>query len=560
MADMDGSTDHSSAGGPNDVHDTEEREHSRSPNREIQPVAAKVGEIQPAGAKVRENTEIDVAPLSRTPSTSLELENGFKAAAVAEEEDGGGDDIEFVNVDSSESGTDSRSRRRSRRGARYREEIIISPREETQVFQMHQDRPGKDPSAATVTSDKEPPVLWRANIFDTTHRRRNRSRGRPAAIYYDDRPFDLSPDNSKNSSISGAELLMGGREPAEDMNHPRWEGCVFEINTDAFALLPKSAPRYQYARRHSPIGRLPRRIDSLKIDQLSRFSMVIRSPFLYLGLRKMVKYYPSFYGKKAGYLSDISHPKPPSERSDFVLWEPYAVLMHHFPEIEAFASGDEPKPSTEKEKIQPEQDSSFMDEVRQLQKEHMRHLYGYLKPLYHASVLSCQRHLSESPPRVAFDMMWYLFKPGTDVYIRKDGMVHACVVSDVTNNLDNHVHLSHHVSGDIRFWTLELWCLDTDGSQVARTLTSTTIYPYSGLLEVTKLEACPVAIWDASDGGERRQKILTRSKLLVKALQQGSLLARYNGPGNQGNRYVSHRRTHCTFRLLTEVVYRHRGD
>ncbi|KAI4139374.1 MAG: hypothetical protein L6R39_006319 [Caloplaca ligustica] len=220
--------------------------------------------------------------------------------------------------------------------------------------------------------------------------------------------------------------------------------------------------------------------------------------------------------------------------TNFTLFEPYGVLMHHFPQLAAFAQSTTPTDS-EAETVTQAEDNTHNLEILRLQKKHVRQLYEHLKPFYNSGVMTAQKLLQNDPPRIAFDMLWFLFKPGTDVYVQAEhGLVHACVVADIHSNYDNEEYHSAAQTNEtkLEYWVLDLWYLDSDGSSAGRSGTTSRIQAYTGLREVTTLSICPVAIWDVLDNGERRESIMRRNKLLVKALQQGHLLVRYDGPVN----------------------------
>ncbi|EGU83598.1 hypothetical protein FOXB_05846 [Fusarium oxysporum f. sp. conglutinans Fo5176] len=158
------------------------------------------------------------------------------------------------------------------------------------------------------------------------------------------------------------------------------------------------------------------------------------------------------------------------------------------------------------------------DQGKDFKVVHAQHLMEFLRPIHTESILACEKYLSNSVPQVAFDMIWYPLKPGTDG------------------------------AGSDGSWLVDLWRLETDGSRLRRGFISKRINPYSGLLDLVNLPVCPVSIWDANNGGERREKILRRSTTLFKALQRGNLLVDYKGPIKETAQYytgkvvIDHRR------------------
>ncbi|KAH7237034.1 P-loop containing nucleoside triphosphate hydrolase protein [Fusarium redolens] len=158
---------------------------------------------------------------------------------------------------------------------------------------------------------------------------------------------------------------------------------------------------------------------------------------------------------------------------------------------------------------------------------HTQHLMAFLRPIYTESILTCQKHLSNPVPQVAFDMLWYPLKPETDVW----------------------------GAGSDGSWLVDLWRLESDGSRLRRGFFSAMVNPYSGLRDVISLPVCPVSIWDAHDGGERRESILRRAATFFKALQRGNLLVDYKGPIKETAQYytgkvvIDHRRGRAESRI-----------
>ncbi|RKL44118.1 hypothetical protein BFJ72_g3851 [Fusarium proliferatum] len=177
---------------------------------------------------------------------------------------------------------------------------------------------------------------------------------------------------------------------------------------------------------------------------------------------------------------------------------------------------------------------------------HAKHLMEFLEPIYTESILTCQKHLSNSVPQVEFGMIWYLLKPGIDVYVQIEGSTHAAVVRSFRRT---DVSVSRlWGAGSDGSWLVDLWRLESDGSRLGKDFFSVTIPPFSGLRDVTRLQVCPVSIWDVHDGGERRGRILRRAAIFFKALQRGNLLVDYKGPIRETAQYytgkvvIDHRR------------------
>lgn len=401
-------------------------------------------------------------------------------------------------------------------------------------------------------ADSDPPVLWTARIYNSNKStRKDIDPSVPEAIYLDDRPLELRAHDVKRPYASDEV-----KPPAESGSErgPRWYGPVIEVEVSAQAqLLGRSWKRSSKSDDKLRNRQIPNCPSSLKIERVSRPRIIIKSSLVLGTLNRLIGYYPSFQNpppvpKAAG----IDPEYPEIMTYEYPIYEPYAVLMHHFSDIRSFVDTNTDE---ESRLLNRAAGTSHDKELLQLEKSHMRHVLDFLRPLHTASVLQCESYLSEPSPRISFDMLWYLYRPGIDVYMRVGDIMESWVVTSVQSNLNYEAFPGWNATTyELRYWNLVLWCLDTDGTRISRKSNKHAIFAYSGLCEVIGLEVCPATIWDASDGGERRQDILKRSRVHVKALNQGYLLAQYNGPGRQGNRYVSEHRQFVA-NVLTALQY-----
>lgn len=350
----------------------------------------------------------------------------------------------------------------------------------------------------------EPAIIWNAKIYRSLrdHYRDDPDFHNPDLTYVDDRPIELPVGVRPTQPPVDAKKTVP--EPVE------WAGPVITIETFVEANIQKC--------RSSGIAE-SLRLELLNPKCVSRRHLVVGSPFLADGLSNIVQYYPSFHR--------ILSKEP---RGELRFQEPFAVLFHHFDSIEVMADG-----TTAATICKNEHDGNT--QRIDLTKGHMQHLIEFLRPIYQERILSYRKNISDSVSRVAFDMIWYLLRPGTDVYVQVEGSTHAAVVMDVKSNGFNQSDVWG--IGNEDWWHVDLWRLETDGSRLRRGLISAQVTAYSGLREVTSLPVCPVSIWDIRDGGERRRQILRRSATFFKALHQGNLLADYNGPIKETNQYYA---------------------
>lgn len=360
--------------------------------------------------------------------------------------------------------------------------------------------------------EAKPPVIYYATIYNSsTDSGRTRDLS-PEVRYRADRPFQFATSvhnqptqvdiaQSKESGVKYDNEILEADQEEDTL--AKWTGTVLEINL---------VGRTQFPRIGKERPAAPRKTEDLFLEKIGIASIVLQSPHLVRALEQLIDYYPPFYIEA-----------PAVYGSGTAIYEPFAVVMHHFHSIKGLVKKEYADHSQKKE--------SRELRKHELQKNHMRYLYDFAEPLYHKIVVPCEQHLSEACPRIAFDMIWYLLKPGTDVYVRYEGLTFVGVVIGVAKRSDATSYEQKH-------WAIDIWYLRTGGAKIRRTRKAYKVNTYSGLRDVTDLPIYPVSIWDAKDQGERRKKILARSKVFFKALQQGNLLAYHDGPVRDSNSYV----------------------
>jgi hypothetical protein len=451
---------------------------------------------------------------------------------------------------------------------------IISNAKRTPEYRLYKDRRLKEGADAD-----EPPILWTATVYEANTnvfgigalRKGGPGLSAPAAVYYDDQPLKMSFRETQKDQQPLDHASDGKKDDSSRSHHPIWTGCVFavtcwaaagfpllvspnqDLNKDlkkdpkkdrkkdvrksaglALPLPPAPAPLASDLDVLLGLGKarnyhlVTSKYDSLEFEKASRSNILIKSPYIYEKLKDFAEYYPSFF---MGRHTNAFHKYPTGPyNGGFEISDPWGILFHRFPEIEAFVQSETAKCETQ---------DAEKDWKLKLQREHVSHLYQFLKPLYNSRILPCRKALEQPAPELPFDMLWYAFAPGTDVYIQDGEPVLACVVTRIMNNLDEDYESADRIAVEPEYWVLELWYLDTDGEEIGRVPTTRKIYAYSGSQQLTSLEVCPANIWDAFDHGERRKRIMRRSKILEKYFQQGHLLALHEGPTSGADRYVS---------------------
>jgi len=387
---------------------------------------------------------------------------------------------------------DSRLEPRGQDASTHSSEATLSSRPRTHRRKSPADT---DPTTNVVEAE----IVYALEIY---RKRRNKS---PGQLYVDDHitqsvPFDVHicadlPPKRKGSL----------REDSPQLPQSYQSPTVLEVVTHVVDQSYSTRDsRGHWSRRHPSRSTT----NDLRLSRILRREIIIRSRYLKDILHEIIEYYPDH--------ADLQSP------SRVVIAEPFQVLMHHYQEIESWLSAhQEPTTETHTDSL-----------VRTTQLAHMRVLKRFLQEQYDNTVRSTIELLSTSIPTINFEMIWYLFKPGTDVYMQTPGGVAVAVVQSIRSDA---------AEGDkpARRWHLQCWRMATNGARVARVTCSGIIVRYSGHREVIALPVCPVDIWDAQDNGSRRAKIRARNMIYFEALQKGSLHVQYDGLDFTDGRTVS---------------------
>ncbi|KAJ8133471.1 hypothetical protein O1611_g155 [Lasiodiplodia mahajangana] len=377
----------------------------------------------------------------------------------------------------------------------------------------------------------EPSLLWVAAVFkagDMASVRENR----PLAIYNSSSAFRILPGTSQEGIPSTTTAKGFGKEEPQ----PTWRGRIFEVFLRATAHFPSDGGDDVLDRGYyRPRRYCTENFESLVFEKATRSSIRIVSPFLYNRLKILAGYYPHFSRQFPRDLTNLKATSAKELSMKFIIPYPWAFLLHRFPEIEAFVQGSGvPDTHVASQGYRPA-------DVLNLEREHMKFLYDFLKPHYEENVLPYLERLQQPSPSFPFNKLWCVFKPGTDVYVQLGDSIQAMVVLGIKNNLDdNSIPPEAQITQtELTYWSLDLWYLASDGENIGRQFISCRLYSFPGLKKLTELEACPVSIWDAHDEGARRKRLMQRGRLIFKSLQQGHLLTDYKGPVDGGARHYS---------------------
>ena len=222
-----------------------------------------------------------------------------------------------------------------------------------------------------------------------------------------------------------------------------------------------------------------------------RTSLKINSPAIIAALQSVIEYYPG---------------RSFSEDSN-VVEEPFMSLIHHEEELKAYR--DRFHPSKIDSKI----------ECCQRNENTYEHLGILQSILFERSGKEVEAERQRHARGVAtFEMLWLLFKPGTDVYsdFAGDGNYDAYVVKSLSGGV---------FGGRPSSLTIHLWNMNYDGHMIGRKAAVTELPVYDGEKDITSLGAFPCKFWkEKSEEGEDsrplKQKLEERGKMFFRLTQR----------------------------------------
>ncbi|KAK8075707.1 hypothetical protein PG997_010370, partial [Apiospora hydei] len=369
----------------------------------------------------------------------------------------------------------------------------------------------------------EPSVLWTASVYNADTLYFN-GRDKPYAIYQSSAPIDIHAGKKVERGSTTDENAPGsGSDPStESRPRPTWTGCVFEVSRKAVTRHTKERPETD-----SPVT-----LEYTVFQSIYPTSVIIKSPFLYRVLKSLAGYYPRVFDDPAianGY--DITATHASEATSPLTFYEPWGFLLHRFLELAALAETRKPQDLEDAEDI-----PSWEQDVKRLEKGHAHHMVEFLSPYYDMHVVPCLEDMKQPNPKLPCRMLWYVFAPGTDVYIQTGTNARAAVVISVDCNMPK--RLEEKKPDEVQV-LLDLWYLDSNGIRIRRNAARQVISHYTGTKALTTLDVCPVAVWDAFDKGERRRKILEQNRLVFESLHKGHLLVHYHGPIDGSTKHYS---------------------
>ena len=221
----------------------------------------------------------------------------------------------------------------------------------------------------------------------------------------------------------------------------------------------------------------------------------INSPAIINALQHVIEYYPG-----------VSF----SENS-FSIPEPYAALIHHEEELKVYRAQFHPDAVNSNDELCQRNVNAY---------EHLGILQNIVFQLSGKAVeAERQRHARGV---ATFEMLWLLFRPGTDIYWYKrfDGTCDALVVESVSVGMSEGRPTPLKVSA---------WDMTYDGDKIGRCKWTILQSVYDGEKEISSLNLFPCKFWkeESKEAVPLKLKLEERGKMFFKLTQKRCM--DYNG-------------------------------
>jgi hypothetical protein len=198
------------------------------------------------------------------------------------------------------------------------------------------------------------------------------------------------------------------------------------------------------------------------------------------------------------------------------------ALLHHMDALISFSNNGNEEYKPDSVPSTSEDDDITRPNVNKMM-DHMKVLLEFVKPYYEKFMSTAGDRLTKLLPSVTYSEAWYLFPPGTDVYVETvGGEVLAAVV------------LGSRFDTDDYELEVKVWYLIFDGKELQRRSSTVYVDHFSNLREITSLEIYPAKIWDIKDGGRRRKAFESRGETAFQLCQGKFKQAYYHGPDEDG--------------------------
>lgn len=273
------------------------------------------------------------------------------------------------------------------------------------------------------------------------------------------------------------------------------------------------------------------------IQHVDSSKLIIHSLHLVEAIQPILNYYPGQTLQKG---------------NSITFEEPYLPLLHYVNEIRQLCN--------EKALAFNEQQSYGAQDEGTETHYALKVLLNVLQPYIETHWDLAQVMLADDPPKIDFESLWILFKPGVEVYFKDNQLGDhaekpvAGIVIKVELKTDkgrkkmgkpvkllqrlnrgrgrsrSSSPLRHSSDTKAVVHVFNLQDLPNSNKQgITRVEYHPEINFFDGKRDVTSLNICPCSIWDERMGFERRQSLVRQGKDKVEILKKGHALMEYTG-------------------------------
>lgn len=142
-------------------------------------------------------------------------------------------------------------------------------------------------------------------------------------------------------------------------------------------------------------------------------------------------------------------------------------------------------------------------------------LQQYLEDNLGDKILEEDERYKRPTPVATFEMLWMLYKPGTDVYATIDDQRGGFVVQSCSATADPSKAM---VMGRMSPLKIQMWYMDFDGRHLGRRQHEVIIVPFEGEREITSLKVVPAKYLDCDPETSPRPALEARGEKFFKML------------------------------------------
>ncbi|KAK7972492.1 hypothetical protein PG988_006626 [Apiospora saccharicola] len=337
--------------------------------------------------------------------------------------------------------------------------------------------------------EPNPTISWRCPI---THKRHSHLKGfnmKACPACGQELPSsrkrgsDAAPESGYSSSNETGSYSSDGlavERPFDDYND------TANLNTNGRAFAEAVLPGPFRPKESTPPVDVGREMlnDPLLDISVRRISVLVHSKALVQIIKSVVSYYPG-----------VNLDSKPVR-----LIEPFPIIVHHLSQLEDILRSPDALDTVPSS-------HPWTKETKQLVHQQLEAFLQFFKRPNYTSLIEeeAERH---SRGYCTFRMLWYLLRPGSTVYVSRDGRLGAHIIAKV--KVDRKIMRPEVTSA--KPYEISLWYLDFDGRHIGRCAVSVSIPAFEGERAIASLKVFPVEYRDNMDEGKTRKELESMGK------------------------------------------------